>query len=140
MQQDLMRAALRVLALSSTLAAFVVIGGGHWAVFQTVAWTRMVVDYTRDSGSLRQGLANTFDGAHPCELCRKISAGVEKERRDDRQKPSKDDLLGKAKLTAVLPIAFSAPFAQDSVQVAMLADFSAGRMADAPPVPPPRCG
>ena len=69
------------ICLLASFAALVVIGGGHWAALQTVAWAQMIVDYTRDSGSLRQGVAQTFDGEHPCELCRQISAGIQKEKR-----------------------------------------------------------
>lgn len=121
-----------------SLAALLAIGGGHWAVLQTVAWARMIVDYTHDSGSLRQGVAETFDGAHPCELCRKISSGIVRETREQRQKPRAEDRLGKIVLTAVLPTVFSAPPARPEMRLAGEVVSLCGRLADAPPVPPPR--
>ena len=133
-----MRASLRLLAFSASLAALTVIGGGHWAVLQTVAWAQMIVDYTHDSGSLRQAVVQTFDGAHPCELCRQISAGIEKEKHDDRQKSRQDERLSKTTLTAVLPAHFSARFVPPEVQLAVSPASPDGRLADAPPVPPPR--
>ncbi|NBU69391.1 MAG: hypothetical protein EBS49_07260 [Verrucomicrobia bacterium] len=54
-----------------SLALFLVIGG-PWAVLQTVAWTKMMVDYSRGA-SLTEAVTKTFDGEHPCGLCKKIS-------------------------------------------------------------------
>ena len=135
-----MRACLRNLAFLASFAALIVIGGGHWAVLQTVAWTQMIVDYTRDSGSLRQGVTQTFDGAHPCKLCRQINAGIQKEKRDDRQQTRQNERAGKISLNAVLPTEFSAPFSSHGERLAPLELSFAGRLADAPPVPPPRRG
>ena len=131
---------MRIFSLACCLAATVVIGGGQWAALQTVAWARMAVDYTREAGSLRQGLAETFDGEHPCELCRQVKAGVEKERQQERRKPTKESEFGKVKLTAVLPVAFCVPLVREGVRLATVPDMSCGRLADAPPVPPPRVG
>jgi len=43
-----------------SLALFLVIGG-PWAVLQTVAWTKMMVDYSRGA-SLTEAVTKTFDG------------------------------------------------------------------------------
>lgn len=56
------------------------IAGGHWAVLQTVAWTGMVVEYSKGS-TLGASLAKTFGGKAPCKMCRTIEAGKEKESR-----------------------------------------------------------
>ncbi len=133
-----MRAAVRFLVLVCCLAAFAVVGGGHWAVLQTVAWAQMVVSYAQDSGSMREGLVRTFDGAHPCELCRKISAGVQKESREERESSSGRVLLVKAKLTAVLPGVTFVPMVRRGVALAVMVETRSGRAADAPPTPPPR--
>jgi hypothetical protein len=42
--------------------------GGHWAVLQSVAWSRMIVDYSAEFG-LRDGISMTFSGEHPCAMC-----------------------------------------------------------------------
>ena len=56
------------------------IAGGPWAVWQTVAWSQMLADYTRASGSMWTGVAQTFDGEHPCALCREIASAKAKEK------------------------------------------------------------
>ncbi len=135
-----MRVTLRILAVSANLAALLVIGGGHWAALQTVAWAQMIVDYTQDSGSLRQSIVQTFDGEHPCELCRQISAGIQKEQRQDRQQTRQDERLGKVTLLAVRPTMCHAAPAQPECHQSLHAAEPDGRLADAPPVPPPRLG
>ena len=52
------------------LALFLV-AGGHWAMLQGVAWVSMVHDFSRDA-SLTQAVEKTFDGKHPCAMCKKI--------------------------------------------------------------------
>lgn len=56
------------------------IAGGHWAVLQTVAWTGMVIEYSKDS-PLAAALVKTFSGKAPCKMCKTIEAGKEKESR-----------------------------------------------------------
>ena len=55
--------------------------GGHWAILQTAAWVGMIVEYSATDG-VRAGLTKTFDGEHPCELCKSIVShtGTEKKR------------------------------------------------------------
>ena len=45
--------------------------GGQWLMLQSVAWVNMVKDYSHNA-TLSQALAKTFDGSHPCPLCRFI--------------------------------------------------------------------
>jgi len=45
--------------------------GGQWLMLQSVAWVNMVRDYSQNA-SLSQAVAKTFDGNHPCPLCRFI--------------------------------------------------------------------
>ena len=125
-------------ALACGLAACVVMGGGHWAALQTVAWVRMSVDYTVATGSVRQGLAQTFDGEQPCELCRQIKAGVAKDRREEQQKSGKESEVGKIKFVAVLPVNPRASFSPAMVKVVGFSSLLIVRPSDAPPVPPPR--
>ncbi len=49
--------------------------GGHWGMLQVVAWTGMVITYSRDA-SLGEAVRKTFDGDHPCALCNEVSAGL----------------------------------------------------------------
>ena len=45
--------------------------GGHWMALQSVAWTRMLVSYSR-GGQIVAAVTKTFDGRHPCSLCKEI--------------------------------------------------------------------
>lgn len=56
------------------MIALVCASGGHWAVLQSIAWSSMLAGNLR-SGSLAVAVEHTFDGDHPCPLCRKISEG-----------------------------------------------------------------
>lgn len=103
--------------------------GGHWAVLQTVAWTSMLIDYTRTE-SFVQAVTKTFDGSRPCDLCKVVSAA----RQSEEKAPAK--LL--VKLEAVLPPAVVLP------PPASTGGHLSARMLDervlvqTPPVPPPR--
>jgi hypothetical protein len=66
---------LVVVALVATL-------GAHWALLQTVAWTTMLADNLH-CGSFCDAVTKTFDGKHPCCLCRAIAAGKKSEKKDE---------------------------------------------------------
>ena len=66
---------LVVVALVATL-------GAHWALLQTVAWTTMLAG-NLESGSFCVAVAKTFDGKHPCCLCRAIAAGKKSEKKNE---------------------------------------------------------
>jgi hypothetical protein len=65
---------LVVFALVSTLSA-------HWALLQTVAWTTMLANNLQSS-SLRQAMTKTFDGQHPCCLCKAIASAKKSEQKN----------------------------------------------------------
>ena len=56
--------------------------GAHWAVLQTLAWTTMLADHLQ-SDSLTVALVKTFDGRHPCCMCRAIAAGKKSEQKSE---------------------------------------------------------
>lgn len=56
--------------------------GGHWAFLQSVAWMGMMIDYSRD-GSVCVAITKTFDGKHPCCLCKAIEAGKKSEKKKE---------------------------------------------------------
>jgi hypothetical protein len=48
----------------------------------------MAVTYTLETGSLNQGLADTFDGDHPCAMCLAVKKGQQEEQKSpDAPKP-----------------------------------------------------
>jgi hypothetical protein len=54
--------------------------GGHWALLQTSAWLGMIVQYSQRAG-LKAGFAQTFDGEHPCSVCKAIQDGKKQEQK-----------------------------------------------------------
>jgi hypothetical protein len=66
---------LVVLMLATTL-------GMHWALLQTFAWTTMLADNLR-SGSLTEAVVKTFDGKHPCCLCKAVKEGRDSEHKKE---------------------------------------------------------
>jgi len=106
--------------------------GLHWAVLQTVAWTGMIVSYSRGA-SLREAVSKTFDGQHPCCLCKAIQKG-----RADEQKQGQGQVKPGSKLE--LGLLWQAPvfdFACPSEPVPAH-DAHAPARRDAPPKPRPR--
>jgi len=51
--------------------------GGQWAALQTLAWTTMLAQNLR-SASLSEAINRTFDGKHPCRLCKAVATGSQK--------------------------------------------------------------
>ncbi len=58
--------------------------GGHWAVFQAVAWSSMLLQNSREA-DLTEAVTRTFDGQHPCDLCQQIKKGRQTEEKPERQ-------------------------------------------------------
>ena len=56
--------------------------GMHWAFFQSMAWVGMVVSYSQDA-TLKEALVKTFDGKHPCALCKEIAKGKQSEKKSE---------------------------------------------------------
>ncbi|MGP8217924.1 MAG: hypothetical protein ACLQPI_00570, partial [Limisphaerales bacterium] len=47
-----------------------------------VAWTTMLADNLR-TGSFAEAVTHTFDGKHPCCLCKAIAAGKKSEKKSE---------------------------------------------------------
>jgi hypothetical protein len=60
--------------------------GAHWALLQTVAWTTMLTNNLQ-SGSFHDAMTKTFDGRHPCCLCKAIAAAKKSEKKSDAIAP-----------------------------------------------------
>lgn len=113
--------------------------GGQYGVMQMFAWGKMLVDYSSEKG-LVAGLSETFDGQHPCELCKSI-ATAKKENLNSPQPLSKNDAKGldlknflPAKL-AGLATPRSTYFQSPSF---LSPEEAALRFLPAPEIPPPR--
>src|SRR5262249_25647376 len=78
---SMLRAVSR-LAVAATLICAI---GGNWALLQSIAWTGMVISYSHDAG-WKEALKKTFDGKHPCQLCKAVAEGKKSENRQASQK------------------------------------------------------
>ena len=105
--------------------------GAHWIFLQSVAWVGMVVSYSHN-GAFTEALSKTFDGKHPCCLCKFVQQGKATEKKQETQKPTKE--LEKC-LPAGRAFAFCPPELAPTI-------FSAPAQADSrvesPPTPPPK--
>lgn len=104
--------------------------GGHWIALQSVAWGTMLVRNAQ-SASLSEAVAKTFDGTHPCSLCKGIDAAQHSEKKNEAAPTTlKPDLI--CSLGAII----IAPRARDVKFSALTASASA--RFQTPPTPPPR--
>ena len=60
--------------------------GLHWALLQTFAWSGMVYHYAQQT-TLREAVSKTFDGKHPCRLCKLVRAGQQAEQQSETLVP-----------------------------------------------------
>ncbi len=131
-----MKELFKIAGVAACLVAVLTMLGGHWLALQSVAWARMIVDYSRQA-SLAKAVASTFDGDHPCALCLKIREGRQEERKEDRKLPwlnpdKAPELFYEPRLTLV-------PFAPTAAMgaVAFVPRFHSD-FIDSPLSPPPR--
>jgi hypothetical protein len=104
--------------------------GAHWVVLQSVAWGTMIARYAQQT-CLTQAVAQTFDGDHPCNLCKHISAARDSEKKSDAQSVTiKPDLICATRRIILLPR--SADFLFPRLEM------TAPLLAHSPPTPPPR--
>ena len=137
---------LRKLGLVLAALAIFSIAGGHWAVLQTVAWAEMLRDYTQKTGSVAVAVEQTFDGAHPCELCLRIASAKQQEGKaqSDKQKPASGQKVAKAqKIDKALPldiILLPAWTIVAGLRWDARDPLGGSPRAEQPPTPPPRSG
>ena len=115
------------LAIVAALACSI---GLHWGFLQSVAWVGMVVNYSQ-SGTVTEALAKTFDGKHPCALCKTIAKGKQTEKKSEF--PAK----GKKAVFPFSPAVFVFGTPMHFWKASGL-DEEADSLNRTPPVPPPR--
>jgi hypothetical protein len=104
--------------------------GLHWAVLQAVAWTTMFAsNITCEDFST--AITHTFDGKHPCCLCKAIAAAKKSQKKSEA-------------LSLTIKMEFPPP-AENFVLVAppfyrplVPENLSAGSFSSKPLLPPPR--
>src|SRR5206468_7477725 len=77
---SVLRCICRVLTIFALCCAI----GLHWIALQSLAWTTMIIDYSKRE-PLCHAIAQTFDGAHPCSLCKMVNKAKSTERKSDLQ-------------------------------------------------------
>jgi hypothetical protein len=112
------------------VVALVTTTGLHWAVLQSVAWTTMLADNLRTQ-SLTEAVTHTFDGEHPCCLCKAIAAGRKSEQKKEFTAPLQKLEFPPVKENFVL-------IAPSSFQLLPLENSSAKSLAQKPLLQPPR--
>lgn len=125
------------LARLTLLIALMLSIGGHWALIQTAAWTGMIVKYSRDA-SLSVAIAKTFDGRHPCALCRLVD-GAEKTPAPAKPASPGKDLQFKLDCFVETEVNPPVVFASSS-RLSEKGSRQAFARAERPRTPPPRLG
>jgi hypothetical protein len=116
-------------ALCAALA--LIVSGGHWGILQSVAWTRMLVVYAR-TAPLETALEQTFDGQHPCCLCRMIQEAKHASAPTELRQPIVRD-------NTLFADSYAIPFgAPPWSRLAPSAAPAPSSRREPPPVPPPR--
>jgi hypothetical protein len=126
-----------------TAIALILLMQGPAMLVQEVAWVKMLVSYTQERG-LKRGVIETFDGNHPCKLCKKAA--------EIRQQQHSQEPTEKQVPTQRPRLAWAEMVSSDLLKIPEIAghDFSvpiiayivpdSGKGADAPASPPPeRC-
>ena len=62
--------------------------GLQWAALQGIAWTGMLISFAQE-GSLVEAMTKTFDGAHPCPMCKAVAAGKKQDQKTELKSPLK---------------------------------------------------
>jgi hypothetical protein len=104
--------------------------GLHWIALQSVAWTTMVIEYSKHA-PLCQAITQTFDGAHPCSLCHAVNKGKNSEKKSDLEPAApKIDMICEPRAISLPPAFVRFEYATSS--------FPSSQRRSSPPVPPPR--
>ena len=107
--------------------------GGHLVLMQTVAWSRMLADFSSQS-SFKEAVAKTFDGEHPCAMCKVVKKSKSEE---DKKAPL---LKAEMKMEIALAPAVTVP-APKFIDCEPAATAYSGRYGEvylALPMQPPR--
>jgi len=126
---------VRLLAKWFLVATLIVSIGAQWMLVQGVAWFGMALSYSVREGSVLKGLSQTFDGQHPCHLCKAVEKGSQDDQ--DPVTPGKtEDSKGKLEMCLSAFLRVPAPLMERRSFASE--DWSAPARGEAPPLPPPR--
>jgi hypothetical protein len=104
--------------------------GAHWGALQSVAWTHMLAENLRTT-SFAQAVVRTFDGQHPCSICKVIASAKKSEKRAEFSQPV-------TKLEFPLTMQSPLLIAPTRSQLVPTANELVESLFHQPPTPPPR--
>lgn len=114
-----------------SLMAIIAICHGQWAALQSLAWGRMLIDNYSATQNVATAMMKTFDGEHPCSLCKDIAKNQQQEKQQQtRVRILKIDLFHEIAALAFVPLS-SEPMNE-------IAPVPYSPRTDEPSVPPPR--
>lgn len=116
------------------IATLMVSMGGHLALLQTLAWGSMLVKFSNAS-SLTEAVVKTFDGEHPCSLCKVVEKSKSEE---DREPLLKSQM--KQEIALPTPVALPPPGSRDVVYQNEIYLGSFVKRSFPVPLRPPRWG
>ena len=129
----ILHAMLRRIARYLVVLALLLSIGGHWVVLQSAAWTGMLIGYAMQ-GTITEAVGMTFDGRHPCKLCKVVDQGTK-----SSPKPASNE---KEPVKKIQLFAEATPEMWVQSYRRSAAPSDAGIIGPvrqwAPPVPPPR--
>lgn len=126
-----------------TAIALILLMQGPAMLVQEVAWVKMLVSYTQEHG-LKRGVIETFDGRHPCCLCKKAAELRQQEQPEnpaEKQAPVQRVRFAWAEMIPSDPLKMPVIAGQD-ISTSLIACIArgSGKGADAPGSPPPEWG
>ncbi len=104
--------------------------GGHWALLQSVAWMGMLVSYSAEE-NFSAAIEKTFDGKHPCGLCKAVDHG---KRSEEKKSFLKAEMKINWMLVEESPLVWSPSWMNE----ALPPDDPSLLVFASPPIPPPR--
>jgi hypothetical protein len=128
---------VRVLRVILVLGACLHLTGGHYGVLQCIAWANMLINYSAQDGFL-EGAKKTFDGEHPCCMCKSIAKAKQSEQRQDAPAIAKLNLSVK-ETTLPSTVRLKTPAPVGDLVIRFAAPWlESAQWTDSPPFPPPR--
>jgi hypothetical protein len=129
---NILHDARRLLGCVVMTAALFLSTGGHLALLQGVAWATMIRDYSR-TGTVTVALEKTFDGKHPCALCKKITS----QRTAEQKAPATVKAEKKAEVFLAMGAAIIPPPSVGAFSYPPSPFLDVPEQLSAPPVPVP---
>lgn len=104
--------------------------GLHWTLLRTVGWVNMFVTFAQ-TDTVHEAWTKTFDGRHPCSVCRLVRHATQSE----KKQPS---LKVESKLNLMLTVTTCPLSPPSAYSLLPLCNDAGCERTESPPVPPPR--